>query len=290
MPKVKLVDTTLRDGEQAPGLAFSLKTKLLLASQMDQAGIYQLEAGCPVMGPSEEKTISAVKEVCPKALISSWNRIRREDVLASLRTPVDLIHLCLPVTKAHLTKKLGLLWPELIDNLSQCLDLINNSPNPPAISVGLEDASRATLAELDRAAESLLNLGIRRVRLSDTVGILTPLKTRQMVGFLVKYGFQTEFHGHNDLGLAEANSLAAVFGGAQFLDTTLAGIGERAGNCGLARLVSMADREVDVGVSLQKARALEDLLPGLEARRSYMLDLIKENDLRIFSSGAHKFY
>ncbi|MDR2423075.1 MAG: homocitrate synthase [Deltaproteobacteria bacterium] len=272
-PKVKLADATLRDGEQAPGLAFSLATRLELAQALDRAGIYRLEAGCPAMGPKEVEAVKAIKDVCANAQVAAWNRIRSQDVLASLRAGVDVVHLCLPVGEAHLARKIRKPWAELIADLAVCLSLARE--RGALVSVGLEDASRASLDELNRAADSLAALEVQSLRLSDTVGALTPGQTRRLVGHFVGLGFRVEFHGHNDLGLAEANSFVAALAGAEILDATLAGVGERAGNCGLSRLLAFAAERLDFGLTLKEAEALEELArPKLE-RRLYVQRLIK---------------
>jgi homocitrate synthase NifV len=271
---VRLVDTTLRDGEQAPGLAFSSKTRLSLAMALDRGGIYQLETGCPAMGQPEEEKIRDIKMAVSGAKISVWSRIRRSDVLASLRTYADIIHLCLPVTENHLTGKLGKSWSGIIRDLTECLELIRQDSAQTQVSVGLEDISRAGPEEIVRAAEILRKLAVFRVRVSDTVGILTPSRTRSLVGFFVNEGFEVEFHAHDDLGLAEANTLTAGLAGAKYLDTTLGGIGERAGNCGLARLIAVSEGQLSLGLTLSQAEALESSLTVKAARRAYILKAI----------------
>ncbi|MDR2141935.1 MAG: homocitrate synthase [Deltaproteobacteria bacterium] len=281
---VQLVDTTLRDGEQAPGLAFSLQTRLTLAAALDQAGVAQLEIGCPAMGPQEVAGLKAIRKVCSRALVSTWNRIRATDVTASLETGAEVIHLCLPVTAAHLERKLKKTWAELAGDLTECLNLIQ--AQGARVSVGLEDVSRATPLELARAADLLQELAISWVRLSDTVGILTPGRVRSLVGFFVGRGFSVEFHGHNDLGLAAANTLTAALAGAARLDTTLGGVGERAGNCGLRRLVALAGAELELGVSLAQATELEELArPYYQARSAYVRGLLAAK-----AAGVESFF
>jgi homocitrate synthase NifV len=269
---VKLVDTTLRDGEQAPGLAFSLASRMLLAEAMDKAGIFQLEVGCPAMGSREVESFKAIKSVCQRALVSAWNRVRVADARASLSSGADLIHLCLPVSKSHLEKKLRLSWSSLSAELTRCLQLVRDGG--VEVSVGLEDASRATEEELNRAADLLEANGVKLVRLSDTVGVLTPTRVRSLVSFLVKRGFLVEFHGHNDLGLAAANALVAALAGAERLDVTLSGVGERVGNCALANFVALTSDKLELGVTPLDALRLENLARPLLDRQSYVQSLL----------------
>ncbi|MDR1608680.1 MAG: homocitrate synthase [Deltaproteobacteria bacterium] len=271
MRPVKLVDATLRDGEQAPGLAFSPEVRAQLAVAMDAAGIFQLEVGCPAMGPAEVDNVKAIKKVCSRALISAWNRIRPSDVEASLSSGADLIHLAWPTTKLHLERKIQKTWAKAAEDLATCLKLAKGQAQ---VSVGLEDVSRATPEELSRAAELLLSLEVKSVRLSDTVGILTPTQARSLVRFFLNKGFLVEFHAHNDLGLAVANTLAAALAGAEKVDVTLLGVGERAGNCALARLVDLTSHKLDLGLTLQKAQELEDLARPYLDRAFYARNLL----------------
>ncbi|MDR1871352.1 MAG: homocitrate synthase [Deltaproteobacteria bacterium] len=269
--KIKLVDTTLRDGEQAPGLAFTLETRLLLAAALDQAGFHQLEVGSPVMGQKEIEAVKRIKEVSATALISVWNRVRIEDVLASLEAQPDIIHLALPFTKGHLEKKVQKTFAAVAEDLAKCLDLAQSQG--AAVSVGLEDVSRAKDAELDQTLELLGKLKVKRVRLSDTVGLLSPGRVTYLVKKVVAMGFSVEFHGHNDLGLAEANAYLAALAGAVYLDTTLSGVGERAGNSSLSRFLTLAALDLDSGVSLAAALELEKLAQPFLEREGYIREL-----------------
>jgi homocitrate synthase NifV len=270
--KAKLSDVTLRDGEQAPGLAFSLNSRVLLAKALDLAGVYQIEAGCPSMGEREIAAIKAIKAACQKAKVSAWCRIRTDDAKAAVESGADAIHLCLPIREEQLKRRLGKSWGAILDELLKCLALAKDAG--AMVSVGLEDFSRANFPEIERAADFLAGNEIKRVRLSDTVGILTPSRVKRLVGYFFERGFSVEFHGHNDLGLAEANAYSAALAGAELLDVTLFGVGERAGNCSLTRLLALGGDRLDLGVDPKTAKELEDLAAPLIRRDDYIRELL----------------
>lgn len=280
--RVHLVDTTLRDGEQSPGLAFSLKIKKRLAFILDRAGIHQIEIGAPTMDDKEIEAVLAIKAVCQRALVSTWNRLKLEDMEASFACRPDIVHLCLPVSEIHLKNKLKISWETALSTLITCLEAARRRGRE--VSVGLEDVSRAESGRLLQAATTLRELGVRRIRLSDTVGILTPGRLPILLKKFIPNGFKVEFHAHNDLGLAEANSLRAALAGAEYIDTTLLGVGERAGNCGLVNFVRLAEatRNLALGVRLQDALAMEIEATPILDRKYFMDRLLTSSTAEIF--------
>jgi homocitrate synthase NifV len=235
-----VLDVTLRDGGQAPGRVFSRETKVRLARLLVAAGVRRLEAGIPCMGREEQEDIRAVKEACPTALVSTWNRARRADIESARDCGADIAHICMPVSELHIRKKLRLTPEEALGGYLECAAWARS--RGITVSAGFEDASRADADFMLRVARALAAEGVSRIRISDTVGVLTPLRTTALVRLLAPVVPELEIHAHNDLGMAEANSLCAVMAGADCVNTTLSGIGERAGNCGLARFVRLAAR------------------------------------------------
>ncbi|MDR2800818.1 MAG: hypothetical protein LBB52_06080, partial [Desulfovibrio sp.] len=203
--RLRLVDTTLRDGGQMAGLVLSKRTRLILVRILAACGVSQIEAGIPAMGAEEIETIRELKANCPSTLISAWNRSRREDIVASFACEPDLIHICLPVSELQIRKKLGFGPRAALDAFFACAELAMNRGY--AVSAGLEDASRADLAFLRHVARELKEKGIDRVRLCDTVGVLLPGKAAELTRLCLNEGLEVGFHAHNDLGMAEANSL-----------------------------------------------------------------------------------
>lgn len=259
-----LVDTTLRDGVQSPLLSLSREQRVRTAQFLAEAGVYQIEAGAPSVGEYERETIRRVREACPESKLGVWSRLDKADALACLECSPDVIHLCSPISYRHIYTKLGKNKAWILRQLQECLTALEGKG--PEISVGLEDASQADTAFMIRIVEVLKSFGIRRVRLADTVGILSPSGTREMVKSILEQGeIDVEIHAHNDLGMALANTIEAAKTGALYADVTLAGVGERAGNCDLSRLITASDRLFDWGIQPVTALALEEAFRELRA-------------------------
>ena len=237
MPRrIKIVDTTLRDGAQAPGVTFDQDAKLAIASALVQLGVDELEVGTPAMGPWEENDIRHLANQGFGCRISAWCRARIEDLEAAKRCGVQDVHISLPVSDIHLSA-LGKNRAWVIDQLHQLLpmafDLFER------VTIGAQDATRAESIWLTFFARAAERLGAKRLRLADTVGIGLPVMIARIVGRIraVVPRLPLEFHGHNDLGMATANALAAAEAGADAISVTANGLGERAGNTALEQIV-----------------------------------------------------
>lgn len=229
MKTLKIVDTTLRDGEQAPGVAFRPEEKLYIARMLDLMGVDVIEAGTPAMGEDEQKAIASIKSLGLKALINTWNRMLVCDVNASLACGVKDIHLSAPVSDIHINYKLLKSRKWVLDCTRRTIEYaVNCGCN---VTVGAEDASRADPAFLEEFALVCRESGARRLRYADTVGVMEPFGVYERLSRLIfASGMEIEYHGHNDFGLATANALAAVRAGVVYVNTTVGGMGERAGN------------------------------------------------------------
>jgi homocitrate synthase NifV len=234
--QVRIIDTTLRDGGQAPGIVFSQSEKLEIAAFLDESGVYQIEAGSPAVGESERAAIRSIAERVKRAKVAVWNRLSTKDIAYSFECEPDVIHLCAPVSEAHIRTKLRQTEAWVQKTLAECVDFAKNRGY--AVSVGYEDASRADMPFLYALTRMLEPLDVAFVRYGDTVGVLTPSRTKQAIGELCALTrIPVGIHTHNDLGMAVANAVAAVKVGARYVDATLSGIGERAGNCDLGAFV-----------------------------------------------------
>jgi homocitrate synthase NifV len=251
---VRVIDTTLRDGEQAPGFAFSKADKVELARLLDRAGVYQIEAGTPAMGSQEKDAILAMRGEVESALIAVWNRLRLDDVRQSLDCRPDVIHISAPVSLALLQSKLGKDAAWLRRELRTCAEFALDRGY--RVSVGFEDASRADADFMADLTGMLATLGVSSVRFADTVGILSPSAVYDAV---IRFDLSVGIHAHNDLGMAVANSIAACRAGAQYVDATLFGIGERAGNCNLLTFVEAVEPWFDAGLDGEAVSQLEKL-------------------------------
>lgn len=234
--KIVVNDTTLRDGEQTAGVVFSLEQRLAIARSLDAAGVPELEIGIPAMGAREQEEMQALVQLGLKAQCIAWCRMREDDLLAARRTGVNRVHLAIPVSDQQITGKLGRDRGWVLQHTGR---LVRQACDGGfSVSVGGEDSSRADqdflLALLDVAEQA----GARRFRFADTLGVLDPFRAQEVFRLLrACSGMELEIHAHNDLGLATANTLGAVRGGASHVSTTVNGLGERAGNAPLEEIV-----------------------------------------------------
>lgn len=232
MKDIRIVDTTLRDGEQAAGIAFNGEEKILIAKMLDRVGVSEIEAGIPAMGIDEQKTISEILALGLKARVLTWNRLKMEDIKASLDCGANFVHISAPVSDIQIGYKLRKSREWVLENLKKVVYFARK--RGCQVSVGAEDASRAEFSFVARFAETARDAGAERLRYADTLGVLNPFTARDRVANLIEAtGVEIEFHAHNDFGMATANTLAAIRGGAGLISTTVNGIGERAGNASM---------------------------------------------------------
>lgn len=257
MQKKYIVDTTLRDGEQSPGVAFTLKEKVAIAKVLDAVGVSRIEAGTPAMGKEECRAFEKIKLTCKNARIIGWNRMNLKDIQSSINCGADIIHVCVPASDLLIHEKLRITRASVLEKLAECADAIHSANKE--LTIGLEDASRADWFFVTQLIKTAKHLGATTLRFSDTVGIMSPSICKKYISQIIP-DIDIEVHMHNDLGMAVANSIQGLRSGAKYVDSTLFGIGERAGNCNLEHLIIATQGQMDFGISLDELQWHQDQL------------------------------
>lgn len=234
--EIKIVDTTLRDGEQTAGVAFANHEKVTIAQTLSDMGIDQLEVGIPTMGGDEKATIKAICKRDLKASIMAWNRAVIEDIEQSIDCGVDAVAISLSVSDIHIQHKLKKSREWVLENMYNAVSYAKK--NGLYISVNGEDASRADTDFLIEFINLAKEAGADRFRYCDTVGVMEPFTLRERIERIYKAtNFDIEMHTHNDFGMATANAIAGIVGGANHIGVTVNGLGERAGNAALEEVI-----------------------------------------------------
>lgn len=286
--EIKLVDTTLRDGEQTAGVVFSNREKIYIAEMLSDLGINQLEVGIPAMGGDEKK---AITEICKKNLQSSimaWNRAVVSDIEKSIDCGVDAVAISISVSDIHIDNKLKTSRDWVIEKMIESVEFAKR--NGMYVSVNGEDASRADEEFLKRFIISAKEAGADRFRFCDTVGVMDPFTIRNKIERLYQAtDFDIEMHTHNDFGMATANAIAGVLGGANYIGVTVNGLGERAGNAALEEVL-MALKHVfkcSTKIDTSKFRELSEYVSKASGRELPAWKAIVGSNMFRHESGIH---
>lgn len=242
--KISIFDTTLRDGEQSPGCSMHLDEKIVMARQLERLGVDVIEAGFPIASEGDFRSVQAVSETCERATIAALCRTVEEDVLRAAEALKNAkhkrIHTFVATSDIHLEYKLKKTRAEVLEMTRNAIRLARTLVEEVEFSA--EDATRSDVGFLCEIMALAIEEGATILNIPDTVGYTLPTEFHALVKRVKDEVVQDQpvtisVHCHNDLGLAVANSLAAIDAGARQVECTINGIGERAGNASLEELV-----------------------------------------------------
>jgi len=278
--RIQVFDTTLRDGEQSPGIALQPHEKAEIAVQLERLGVDVVEAGFPAASPGDFEGVRAVAAALTRATVAAFARARREDVEAAAAAVAGAhrsrLHVVIATSALHMEKKLGLAPEEVIerarDTVAHALTLVDE------VEFCCEDATRSDPAFVAKVCRAVVRAGATVVNLPDTVGCTLPADYAKFVAGMRRRlpRVTLSVHCHNDLGLAVANTLAGVQAGAGQVECTVNGIGERAGNAALEEVVmALTLHRTQFGVvtgidttELTRASRLVSELTGYDVQRN----------------------
>ena len=286
--QIYVVDTTLRDGEQTAGVVFANEEKLAIATMLSDLGVDQLEVGIPTMGGDEKDAIKSIVKRNLKSSIMAWNRAVISDIKESIDCGVDAVAISISVSDIHIKNKLKTSREWVLENMVKSVEYAKK--NGLYVSVNGEDASRADREFLIKFMKAAKEVGADRFRYCDTVGVMGPFQIEEEIKALYDNAkLDIEMHTHNDFGMATANAIAGLRGGANHVGVTVNGLGERAGNAALEEVV-MALKFVygcDVDMDTTMFREISEYVSKASGRVLPIWKAIVGTNMFAHESGIH---
>lgn len=286
--ELKFVDTTLRDGEQTAGVVFANSEKIMIAEMLSDLGINQLEVGIPTMGGDEKDAIKQIVKLNLKSSIMAWNRAVVSDIEQSIDCGVDAVAISISVSDIHIQNKLKTSREWVLDQMVKATEFAKK--NGLYVSVNGEDASRADDDFLIDFINTAKAAGADRFRFCDTVGVMDPFTIRNKIEKIYNAtGFDIEMHTHNDFGMATANAIGGILGGANYVGVTVNGLGERAGNAALEEVLMALTRvlKYESKIDTTKFRELSEYVSRASGRELPAWKAIVGSNMFRHESGIH---
>ncbi|MCF6284125.1 MAG: 2-isopropylmalate synthase [Candidatus Hydrogenedentes bacterium] len=283
---IRVLDTTLRDGEQTPGVHLDIHEKVCIAQGLEALGVATIEAGFPASSPGDAAAVRAIAKVVRKTEVAALSRCVGRDIDVAGKALRDascpVMHLVIGTSDIHMEHKLGMSRAKLVDTIAESVRHARRWTD--TVQFSLEDATRSDPIFLRQCAQTAVEAGATRINIADTVGCMMPDAFGPMIFDMNQFlgpDIVVSAHCHNDMGLATANALAAVKAGARQIECTINGIGERAGNTALEEIaVILALKGVgETGIRL-------DQLCALSARVAEMTNVAVQPNRAIVGANA----
>ena len=300
MKKIKIFDTTLRDGEQSPGCSMTLEEKVEFAKQLERLNVDVIEAGFAASSPKDLKAIQEISKNVTKPIITSLARLNKNDIdkaYESLRfAKKKRIHVFIATSKIHMENKLNMTEEEVLSKVKEMVTYAKSLCSD--IEFSLEDATRTEKDFMVKVIKEAINSGATTINIPDTVGYITPIEYKEIIKYINENVENIEditlsTHCHNDLGLAVANTLEAINNGVTQVECTVNGIGERAGNAALEEIVMAlkirndyynADTDINIKEIINSSKLLVGITGSIVQRNK---PIVGENAFK-HEAGIHQ--
>ncbi len=286
--KIYILDTTLRDGEQTPGVALTVDDKIQIAQKLNNLGVDKIEVGFPASSPGEIESAKKIKARDLDSTLVGLSRSLRKDIDAVIDAELDYVHTFIGTSPLHRDYKLKKSKEEIIDSAVDTVEYAKD--HGLTVEFSAEDGTRTEREFLFEIFNEVVSAGADFLDVPDTVGILTPALTRNMITD-IKNNFKTPIsvHFHNDFGLANANTLTAIECGANQAHVTINGLGERTGNCSLEELVMALKSayQIDLGLDTTRLYSLSNLVGRLTGVKMPVNKPIVGDNAFAHESGIH---
>ena len=254
--EVTVFDTTLRDGEQTPGIAFTFEQKLEIARQLSDIGVHAIEAGFPASSKAEKETVTAIKKLGLESEICGLARSVKADVDTCLDCKVDMVHVFIPTSDIQRENTINKSRKEVLEITADIIGHIRKHSDLCMFSA--MDATRTDWDYLIEVFQTAADAGATIINVPDTVGVISPSAMKTLITRINReVKCPIDVHCHNDFGLAVANTIAAVEAGASQVQVTVNGLGERAGNADLAQTVMIMESMYRINTGIKKERLVE---------------------------------
>jgi isopropylmalate/homocitrate/citramalate synthase len=263
---IEILDTTLREGEQPPGVVFTADDKMEIARRLDEVGVHWVSVGFPAVSEDERRSTRRVTQAGFRFKTAALSRMVHADIDAAIDCGADAVAMFLGGSNSHLFDKLRSTEDEAVRKIEDSFRYLKDRAPRASTMFAVEDTTRTPLPRLLRMCQAAVDAGSDQITVADTLGVLTPTSTRALVTLMrALFRVPIATHFHNDLGLALANSLAALEAGAELVHVTVNGVGERCGNTCLEELAVLLRVKYgrDLGLRLDRLHELSQLVHRL---------------------------